>query len=124
VIVRGSETLTFEKVKPAADATDQTEKWRQTTPAARDADTAKMDALLSAISNLRAQSFVESTAKTGLDKPEMTVTVHFDEGKKQETVSFGKSGSDVYARTGEPGAAKVETTEYENATKAIEEIKK
>jgi hypothetical protein len=123
-IVRGGETLAFEKVKPPADAQDQTEKWRQTAPSARDVDTAKMDALLSAISNLRAQSFVDTTAKTGLDRPELTVTASFDEGKQQEKVAFGKSGSDVFAaRSGEPGAARVDTTEYENAIKALEGIK-
>ena len=44
------------------------------------------------LSNMRATSFVDSTAKTGLDKPAMTVVVKFDDGKKEERVTFGQNG--------------------------------
>ena len=37
-----------------------------------------------------------STAKTGLDKPAMTVVVKFDDGKKEERVTFGQVGNDVF----------------------------
>ena len=74
---------------------------------------------------MRATSFVESTAKTGLDKPAMTVSVKFDDGKKEERVTFGKSDSDVYAsRAGQPGAAKVDATDFSESLKAIDELSK
>jgi hypothetical protein len=74
---------------------------------------------------MRAASFVESTAKTGLDKPALTVTVKFDEGKKEEKVTFGQSGSDVFAsRPSEPGAAKADTADFNEAIKSLDEISK
>ena len=69
--------------------------------------------------------FVESTAKTGLDAPALTVDAKFGDGKKEERVTFGKSGSDVYAsRPGEPGAAKVNPTEYDEIIKKLDELAK
>ena len=49
----------------------------------------------------------------------------FDDGKKEERVTFGKSGSDVYiARPGEPGAAKVEAEKFNEAIKTLDELSK
>ena len=67
-----------------------------------------MSVLLAKLESIRATSFVDSTAKTGLDSPALTVDAKFDDGKKEERVTFGKAGDAVYAsRPGEPGAAKV-----------------
>ncbi len=120
-IVRGSDTVAFEKVK--GQGKDQTEKWRQVSPTQRDVDSAKMDTFLTKITNLRNQSWVDATAKTGIDKPVLTVSAKYDDGKKQEKVSFGKPASDVYAaRAGEPGAAKVDATEFDDALKALDDL--
>jgi hypothetical protein len=123
-VVRGAETFSFEKTKSKNKDGQEEEKWRQLAPAARDADQAKVENLLSAFSAARATSFVESAAKTGLDKPELTVTVKFDEGKREEKVSFARSGTDGYAsRAGEPGAAKVDISAIENIVKSLEVLK-
>ena len=99
--------------------------WRRVSPNAADADKEKVESLLSRISNMRATSFVDSTAKTGLDKPELTVYAKFDDGRKEERVSFGKSGDDVYAsRPSEPGAAKVDASDLTEALKTLDEISK
>jgi hypothetical protein len=120
--VRGPETTAFEKVK--AQGKDATDKWRETRPAARDADAAKLETLLTKISNLRAQSWVDTKTKTGLEAPVLVVTIKFDEGKREEKVSFGKVGADVYASAaGQPGAAKVDATEFEDAIKALDAVK-
>ena len=50
---------------------------------------------------MRAASFVDSTAKTGLDKPALTVDAKFDDGKKDEKVTFGQVGTDVFAGAAE-----------------------
>ncbi len=122
-IARDGVTLAFEKVK--GSGTDTAEKWRQTKPAAKDIDGAAMDTFLTKLSNQRAQSYVEGggKTKTGLQNPVMTVTVKFDEGRKEEKVSFGREGPDIFAAmAGQPGAAKVDTNEFEDALKAFDAI--
>lgn len=121
-IVREGKTYAFEKVKGTGKEAN-TDKWRQVAPAARDVDASKMDTLLSRLSNLRAQSFVD--ARTVLDKPDVTVVARYDDNKKQERVVFGKSGTDVHAgRAEEPGAAKIDSNEYNEALKALDEVLK
>ena len=121
-MTRGAETVAFEKVK--AQGKDAADKWRETRPTAKDADAAKLETLLTKLSNLRAQSWADSTAKTGLEAPVLVVTMKFDEGKREEKVSFGKSGADVYASAaGQPGAAKVDAAEFEEALKALDAVK-
>jgi hypothetical protein len=121
-VTRGSDTWAFEKVK--GQGKDATEKWHQVSPAARDVDAAKMDAFLTSLTNMRAQSWAAPGTKTGTDQPALTATARFDDGKKQERVVFGKAGTDVYAsRTGEPGAAKVDPVEFDAALKALDALK-
>src|SRR5713101_7030649 len=107
-VLRNGQTVVFEKVKGQGDN-------------AKD----KIDSLLSKLSNTRASSFVDSSAKTGLDKPAMTITVKFEEGKKEEKVTFGQVGNDVFAsRPGEPGAAKTDATDFNDAIKSLDELSK
>ena len=123
-ITRGTSTVAFEKTK--GQGKDATDVWRQTKPAAKDVDAAAFDTLLTKLSDLRAQSFVETggRTKTGLESPVMVVTVRFDEGKKEEKVTFGRVGADVFAAmAGQPGAAKIDATEFDDAVKALEAIK-
>lgn len=113
-ITRGPESYTFEKTKDK----DGKEIWRSGDKAA---DTAKVEDLLTKLANLRAQSF-ESGTQASLKTPEVVVTATFD--GKTETVQFGRAGADVYAaRTDEPGSAKLETTPYEDAIKALDSLK-
>jgi hypothetical protein len=120
---RNAETVAFEKVK--SDGKDAAEKWRRVSPNPADADKDKIDSLLNRVSNMRASSFVDSSAKTGLNSPAMTVVAKFDEGKKEERVTFGKVDNDVYAaRPGEPGAAKVDATDFNEASKTLDELSK
>ena len=94
-------------------------------PTAGDVDKDKIDSLLSRLSNMRAASFVDASAKTGVNLPAMTVVAKFDDGKKEERVTFGKVDADVYAaRPGEPGAAKVDAMEFTEANKTLDELAK
>jgi hypothetical protein len=69
--------------------------------------------------------FVDSTAGTGLDAPVATVTAKFDEGQKEEKVTFGKGGSDIYvARPGEPGAGRILADRYNEAMTKLDELLK
>jgi hypothetical protein len=119
---RNGQTIVLDRQKGQGD--NAPDKWHRAAPAG-DVEKDKMDGLLSKLSNMRAASFVESTAKTGTDKPALTVTVKYDDGKKEEKVAFGQSGSDVFAlRAGEPGAAKADTTDFNDVIKTLDEISK
>jgi len=122
-ITRGGQTVVFEKVK--GQGTNAVDKWRRVSPAAGDVDKDKMDSLLSRLANMRAASFVGSSAKTGLESPAMTVFVKFEDGKKEERASFGKADADVYvSRPGEGDAAKIDATDFNEAVKTLDEISK
>jgi hypothetical protein len=122
-MARNGQTLVLERVKGKGENAPDT--WHRASPTAGDVDKEKSDGLLSKLSNIRAASFVDAAAKTGLDKPALTVTVKFDEGKREEKVTFGQNGSDVYvARPGEPGAAKIDAADFNDAIKTFDELVK
>lgn len=122
-IVRNGQTLVFEKTKVKDKDGKEEEKWRQVAPASRDVDTAKIEALISAATAARATGFVDSTAKTGLEKPELTMALKYD-GGKDERVTFARSGGSAYAaRAGSPGAATVDAAVIDGIVKALEDIK-
>ena len=123
-IIRKGQTIAFEKTKVKNKEGQEEEKWRQTAPSAQDVDQAKVDTLLSAVTQARASSFVDATAKTGLDNPELAITVKSGLGR-QEIARFGRAGGDSFAaRTGEPGAAKVDANTIDNITKALDDVQK
>ena len=114
-VVRQGKTIAFEKDKDA---------WKQVTPAAAAADATKVEALLTALTGTRATGFESNAAATGLDAPEVTVTLKFEDGKKQETVTFAKKGTDAFARRdGDAAAAKIDASTLENILKALDALK-
>jgi hypothetical protein len=125
-LTRGKDTVAFDKIKGAKP--EDEDKWQITKTAGAkpvDADKNKIAVFLAKLESLRALSFVESTGKTGIDMPALTVYAKFDDGKKEERVAFAKTGSDVFAgRPGEPGAAKVNPTEYDEVLKKLDELRK
>lgn len=119
---RDGQTIVFEKVK----AQGQTpEKWHRISPNAGDPDAMGMENLLAKIDSLRAASFVDSAARTGLDKPSLTVYAKFEDGKKEDRVSFAKTGTDAYASVpGQPGAVKIAITDFDEMMKALDVVSK
>jgi hypothetical protein len=124
-LVRGGQTHAFEKTKVKNKEGQDEEKWRQVSPQTRELDQASFDSLLSAITAARATEFVDAASSAkALAAPEMTVTVKFDEGKKEDRVTFAKVGTDAFAaRAGDAGAAKVETATIDSIAKALQELK-
>lgn len=119
-ISSGAAGSTFEKVTEKGKDGVETEKWRQVAPAAKDADADKIRTLLSTITGARAEAFVE---KPPTGKPDVVVTLTFEEGKK-ERVSFVKSGADAWAvRDGLSGAAKVPASLVDDILKIVEGLK-
>jgi hypothetical protein len=120
-ITRGDQKIVFDRVKGEGDKPD---KWHRASPNPADVDRDKVDAVLAKLANMRATSFVDSTAKSGLDKPALTVYVKFEENKKDEKVTFGKQGDDTFANRGEPGAMKIDSADVTEFNKALDEIAK
>jgi hypothetical protein len=113
-IVRNGQTRAFEK---------SGDKWKQVAPSAKDLDATKVDALMTALTNTRATSFVDDTKNTGLDKPELSVTIKYDDGQKTEHVTFGRHGSDAFAqREGDKGAAKIDAASLDAIVKALDAV--
>ena len=120
---RNNQATTFERV--ASTSADVADSWRRITPSQADADRSKVESLLAGLADMRATSFAPSTARTGLDAPALTVFASFDDGKKEERVSFGRNGADVYALVpGQPGAAKVEAEKLAEAITTLDELSK
>ena len=123
-IVRAGQTYAFEKTKVKNKEGQDEEKWRQLAPQARELDQPAFDALLSALTSVRATGFVDAAAAKALSTPELSATVKFDEGKKEDKVALAKSGTDGFAsRAGEPGAAKIDASAIDAVTKALQELK-
>jgi hypothetical protein len=122
-IVRNGQIVAFEKAKVKDTDGKEEEKWRQTLPAQRDVDAAKVEGLITAITGARATGFTDTTATTGLDKPELTVAFKYDQNK-DERVTFARSGGSAHAaRGGNPGAATVDAAVLDGIIKALEDIK-
>jgi hypothetical protein len=118
-IRRDASTDVFEKTKGA----DNTDTWRRLSPKAGDVDAARMETLLSKLTALRAQSFVDQPGDRPGVSPALTVAARFDDGKKNEQVAFQRTGEDVLAvRQGEKGAARVTTAEFEEALAALDAL--
>ncbi len=116
----GPKTYEFEKQKPATPS--DPESWRVTRVggASHVVDQATMDDLLNKLVAIRAESFVASAAKTGIDKPALIVSASFDAGKF-ERVRFGQGGDDAFAlRDGETGIAKVNIASLAVALRAFD----
>src|SRR3954470_24564508 len=122
-ISRNGQTVTLERTKGQGE--NAPDKWKRVSPNPGDLDKEKSDNLLGKLSNIRVTSFVDAAAKTGLDKPALTVLVKFDDGKKEDRATFGQVGNDVYvSRPGEPGAAKIDAADFNDVVKSLDEIGK
>jgi hypothetical protein len=121
-ITRGSAVRTFERVKGTGE--NPVDTWKQVVPADKAVDSSNLEGALLDFSNLRAESFVDRAGPaTGHDKPAATIVVKFDDGKKEERVTFGTAGTAVFAtRADQPGALKLEAGKYEAAIKKLDGI--
>jgi Domain of unknown function (DUF4340) len=116
-ITRNGQTVVFEKDKGK-------DTWKQVAPAAKPADTAKVEALLTTMSSARATSFADAKTATGLDKPEVAIAVTFEDGQKHEKVAFARKDADVYGRReGDATAAKIDATALDGILKAIDALR-
>ncbi|OFW05546.1 MAG: hypothetical protein A3I61_04470 [Acidobacteria bacterium RIFCSPLOWO2_02_FULL_68_18] len=110
-----ADPMVFEKREEGGKTT-----WRNASGQTIDAP--KVEDAVMRLSNLQAQAF-QQTAHASLKTPVATATVRFDENKT-ETVTFGRSGNDVFAsRSDEPGSARVDPAAFDEAMKAVDAMK-
>ena len=113
---RGGEMLAFEKSK----GKDGKDVWKNA--AGKDVDTAKVEDMLTKLSNIRAQLFQERT-DPGLKMPTLVAMLKLD-NNMTETVTFARNGNAVLAnRSNEPGSATVEVMAFNDAMMAIDAVK-
>ena len=125
----GGQTYVYDKPKtaePAAAASPSpspspaADVWKQTKPAAKELDQAKINDFLTTISSLRADKFADK-ANTGGE--EMSFSVKFGDEGKTEQIVLRKSGGVVHAiRAGEGGAAIVPTADYDRAVTQLKAL--
>jgi hypothetical protein len=114
--------VVFER-QPAGE--DGKSAWRRSSPNPADVDGAKVDGLLATLSGIQETTFVPSTANTGLDAPALIAIIKYEGGSKEERVTFGQRGNDVYvSRPDDPGAAKIDSQRFTDTISALDELSK
>ena len=122
-LTRAGLTVVLERVKSKDANTADT--WHRVKPSPGDPDRSKVETMLAGLADIRATSFLGTRARTGLDSPTLTVVAKFDDGKKEERVTFGRFGADAFgARPDDLGASKIEASKLEEALTALDEIGK
>lgn len=133
-VVRGGRTIRFEKGPAAAeedageddaaeDAGAAEDVWRRAAPEAADVERPEMDALLRALSDLRADSFAASRDGTGLDAPLLAVTATYGDDGREESARIGRAGDAAYGLHGdEPGAAVLDAEAVDDALEALDAL--
>jgi len=100
-------------------------KWKQTAPAAKDVPTDKVEALLSALRDLRAESFPkgEKLEEFGLTKPPYRFKAQLGDKNETEIVELAKVGARVYGRREHDAlASELSKTALDDIEKALKEL--
>ncbi len=122
-ITRNGKTTAFEKVKATGE--NAADVWKKVSPVAADADKEKFPAFVAGLADIRAMSFSDSKARTGLDAPAATIVVKFDDGKKEDRVQLAKPASTAYAsRADDSSVATIDSTKFDEAIASIDEFSK
>lgn len=122
------EVKRLEVVSPAGSRTFEKQagnKWKQTAPAAKDAPTEKVEALLDKLRDLRAESFPpgEKLDPYGLTKPAYRFKTQFGDKNETEEVEASKAGEHSYARRStDILASEISKTALDEIEKALKEL--
>ncbi|CAN5399811.1 hypothetical protein BH23ACI1_BH23ACI1_05810 [soil metagenome] len=122
-VTRAGETTAFEKTRMKDPEGKDEERWRQVAPAEADADGGKVDSLIFAATGTRADSFVTDARQKAPATPEFLIVIKFDDGKREDRVSFWRSGDEAFAsRADAPGIARISPATLDDITRALEEL--
>lgn len=120
-ITRGKETRAFERVKGTGE--NAVDTWKQVVPAEKTVDASNFEGALLEFSNLRAEGFVDRAGAATGSNPTAVIIVKFEDGKKEERVTFGTAGGNTLAaRADQPGALKLDAAKFEAAIKKLDSI--
>lgn len=118
-VARGTSVFSFEKI-PGKDTTTP-DNWKASTGTQTESIKAE-DSILK-VTGLRADGFV-AAVPASMKTPDAVVTVTFDDNKKTEVIRVFVKDAAVFAtREGEPGAAQLTRTAYDEALKALDGLK-
>ena len=123
-VTRDGETYRFEKGSDNDANSDNSNEqlWQQVEPDQKVIEALAFDDLLSKLSGLRAESFVNGRDNTGLDIPLATFTVTYG-NEQQETATIGQSGDAYYGIHGEEdGAAVIDSTSINGVFESIDMV--
>ena len=119
-VTRGSDVTTFERLK--GKGKDGADVW-QNVKAKKAVDGTKFESVLAKLSGLRAQSFADAKDEDRSRRARARAKATYDDGKKTETVRFGREGTAAYAgRADEPGASTLDTPEFEELIKSLDGV--
>ena len=100
-------------------------QWKQTEGGSKTVPSAKMDALLSNLRDLRASTFPKGSdlAQSGLTKPSYRFKVQFGEKNQTETLEISKVGEHVYARLStDPLPCELSKSAFNDVEKALGDV--
>lgn len=118
-ITRGTDTVILEQFK----GKDGTTKWQRLNPN-KDLAVADIENILSSLSGMALEEWVDAKTKTGLDTPVAVITATFDDGKKTERLTFGKVGDAMFAaRDGESGAFRITASRFDESMTLVDATK-
>jgi hypothetical protein len=103
----------------------QGSQWKQTTPKSKNVSSGKMEAFLTHLRDLRADSFPKggSLADSGLGKPAYRFKVQFGDKNSTETVEAAKSRDHIYARRStDPLPSELSKTALDDVEKSLGEL--
>jgi len=81
------------------------------------------ETLLTGLADIRATSFKDSKAGTGLDAPTLTVYMKYDQDRSEERATFGKNGNNAFAsRPDDAGAMAIEAEKLTEAITTLDEL--
>ena len=118
-------TVVFEKTKATEEGSEDSQNaWVRIKPAPAEADQNEMDDLLNKLSNLRAQSFVESKPEALLSNELLaTILVQFGDEGVEDRVSVWSIGDETFAVHGdEPSAAQIDTNAFNEVLELLEAV--
>lgn len=131
-VARADGRVTFEKSPTEENGEDEASenRWRRIEPSPADVERGAVDAFLSAVSNLRAESFLAERGDAGLGEETRLamVTVEYEDSGAEEgappveeQVEIWRVGEGTYAVHGdEPGAAVVDSARVDDALDALD----
>jgi hypothetical protein len=119
-ITWNGKSIVIERVQTEADKPDT---WKRVSPDEKELDKSKVETLLTGLADIRATSFKDSKAGTGLDAPAMSIYMKYDQGRQEERATFGKSGNDAFAsRPDDAGAMVIEADKLNEAITTLDEL--